>query len=163
LVEAESNKLSRRKKAKARNALETVINNIVAEIDHDPVLRNSLFSKKTAPNRLVVGDYVVVKTSDTLYDILREGKPIFKDLYSHDAALAIVEALNVKATNRVPDILKQEEIYYRNCKDMEFFKRAFERNAAAKSTDRFIYADRYEVVKTRAELALKEIKRFRII
>ncbi len=88
---------------------------------------------------------------------------MFEKLYSHDAALAIVEALNIKATHRLPEILKQEEIYYRNCKDMEFFKRAYERNAASKSADRFIYADRYEVVKTRAELALKEIKRFRII
>lgn len=163
MAEAGSNKLSRRKKAKARNTLETIVNNIVSDLDHDPVLRNSLFSKKTAPNRLVVGDYVVVKTDDTLYDIIKAGKALFKNLYSHDAALAIVEALNVKATNRVPEILKQEEIYYRNCKDMEFFKRAYERNATAKSADRFIYADRYEVVKTRAELALKEIKRFRII
>ncbi len=113
-----------------------------------------------------MGDYVIVKTDENLYNITKlggENLPLFKDLCSHDAALAIVESLNVKAHNRVLDIIKLEETYYRNHKDMVFFERAYKRALEQNSADRFIYADRYEVVKTRAELALKEIRRFRII
>ena len=160
---ARRNKLSRRKKAKAKQTLEKAVNNIVLDLDKDALLRNKLFVKKPAENKLTVGSYTVEKTKNDLYNVLSKGKVVFRDLYSVDAAMAIVESMNVKNKSRVLDILRLEETYCKNYLDMQSFKRAIERLRTTDKEKAAIYEDRYYVVKQRAAIALENIKRFRIV
>jgi hypothetical protein len=156
------NKLSRRKKAKAKQTLERAVNSIVTDLEKDALLRNRLFLKKPSEDKVIVGQFMVTKTEQGHFDVFHKGKALYRGLYAFDAAMAIVESLNANRKAQVLEVLRLEEDYCKNYLDMQWFKRAITR---LKTTDRdhaAIYEDRYMVVKHRAMLALENIKRFRI-
>jgi hypothetical protein len=159
---ARRNKLSRRKKAKAKQTLEKAVNNIVTDLEKDALLKNRLFLKKPSDSKIVVGNFTVEKTKSGQYNVLHKGAPLYRDLYAFDAAMAIVEALNIKNTSRALSVLKLEEEYCKNYLDMQSFRRAIERLKTTDKNHAAIYEDRYIVVKQRALIALENIKRFRI-
>jgi hypothetical protein len=159
LAETKSRKLSRRKKARAKRTLETVLDTVVAGIGNDPFLRNHLFIKKTDSNHLSVGSYTIVRNDCNLFDVFdKQKQKIYSNLYVFDAAMALVEALNANRKTFLPIILEAEETYARNVNDMKLFKHMM----SLKNENIDIYEDRYIMVRQRAEHALEQIKKFRL-
>ena len=159
-----TNKLSRRKKAKAKNTLRKAFFTVVNEIDNDAFLRNHLFSSKVAKNKIVVGGYIIVKTNDACFDVYKKNLKnlVYENVYIFDAAMAIVESLNAGYDERVKLILEAEEQYANNYTEMQIFKNAY-RNAIETDPDNaHVFEDRYAIVKNRARIALEEIRKFRI-
>jgi hypothetical protein len=157
-VEARKNKLSRRKKAKAKDTLYKAFATVVSEIDSDGFLRNHLFLEKSASGRLAVGGYIIVKTDNGWYDVYKKNMSnrVYKDLFIFDAAMAVVESLNAGHEERVKLILAAEEQFANNYTEMQIFRNAY------KNDHEPVFEDRYIIVKHRARMALKEIRKFRI-
>lgn len=163
-AEARKNKLSRRKKAKAKSTLFYAFATVVSEIDNDAFLRNHLFLERVAKNKLVVGGYIIVKTDNGWFDVYKKNMSnrIHKDVFIFDAAMAIVEALNMDREDRVKLILEAEDQYANNIMEMQIFKNAY-KNAMETNPDHAgPFEDRFAIVKNRARIALKEIRKFRI-
>lgn len=162
--ETKKNKLSRRKKAKAKTTLRKAFYSVINEIDNDPFLRNYLFLAKPAKNKLVVGGYIIVKTDDSYFNIYKKTMDslVYENVFIFDAALAIVEALNTGYEKRVKTILEAEKIYANNYMEMLFFKQAYKNAVETDLGNAHVFEDRYIVVKNRAKRALKEIHKFRI-
>jgi len=159
-AEIKSRKLSRRKKAKARRSLATVIGRVIADIDGDPFLRNHLFLSRSDDGKLTVGSYVIVHNEHRLFDVYnKQGNILHKNLYVFDAAMAITECLNSKRERFIPEILELEETYARNVNDVKLFRYMM----GLKTEGKDIYEDRYVIVKQRAEKALQGIKKFRLV
>ena len=159
-----TNRLSRRKKAKAKNTLHKAIFSVMNEIDNDAFLRNHLFSAKVAKNKLIVGGYIIVKTEDARFNVYKKNlrNLVYENVFIFDAAMAIVESLNAGYIDRIKDILEAEEQYANNYTEMQIFKQAFENRIKTDSNDAYIFEDRFIIVKNRARIALKEIRKFRI-
>lgn len=159
-----TNKLSRRKKAKAKTTLKKAFFLVINEIDNDSFLRNHLFLAKTAKNKLVVGGYIIVKTKDAYFNVYKKDLDnlIYKNIFIFDAAMAIVEALNTGYEKRVEIILEAEKAYANNYMEMQIFKTAYKNAVKTDIGNAHVFEDRYMIVKNRARLALKEIRKFRI-
>lgn len=158
------NKLSRRKKAKAKTTLHKVVFAVMNEIDNDAFLRNHLFLAKTAKNKLVVGGYIIVKTDNALFDVYKKdlNNLIHEKLFIFDAAMAIVESLNAGHNERVKIILEAEEEYANNYTEMQIFKNAYQNAMDTDPDNAHVFEDRFVIVKNRAKIALEEIRKFRI-
>ena len=153
-------KLSRRKRAKAKKTLESVLDTVVTNIGTDPFLRNHLFLARADKNRLSIGNYTIVKNDADLFDIInKQSEKVYSNLYVFDAALAIVESLNSNRQRFIADILKAEEEYSRNVNEMRGFKHMILMNTENKS----VFEHRYIEVKDRAQHALDTIKKFRLV
>lgn len=159
-----TNKLSRRKKAKAKNTLHKAIFSVMNEIDNDPFLRNHLFSSKVAKNKIVVGGYIIVKTDEACFNVYKKNLKnlVYENVFIFDAAIAIVESLNAGYTDRVEKILEAEEAYANNYTEMQMFKNAYKNAMETDPSNAHAFEDRYVIVKNRAKIALKEIRKFRI-
>lgn len=163
-AETKKTKLSRRKKAKAKQTLYHAFITVVNEIDNDAFLRNHLFLEKVAKNKLVVGGYIIVKTDNGWFDIYKKNMSnrIYKDIFIFDAAMAVVESLNAKYYDRVKVIMKAEEQYANNIMEMQHFKNAYKNAMETNPNDAHAFEDRFVIVKNRARVALEEIRKFRI-
>jgi len=163
-AEARKNKLSRRKKAKAKDTLYHAFATVVSEIDNDAFLRNHLFLERIAEDKLVVGGYIIVKTDDGWFDVYKKNMSnrIHKDVFIFDAAMAVVEALNMGREDRVKLILKAEDQYANNIMEMHIFKNAYKNAMKMNPDDAHAFEDRFIIVKNRARIALKEIRKYRI-
>lgn len=161
---AKKNSLSRRKKAKAKSTLYTAFVTVVNEIDNDAFLRNHLFLEKVAKNKLVVGGYIIVKNDNAWFDVYKKNMSnrVYKDLFIFDAAMAVVESLNMGYEDRVELILKAEDQYANNIMEMKHFKQAYKNAMETNPDDAHAFEDRFVIVKNRARIALKEIRKFRI-
>jgi len=164
LAEARKNKLSRRKKAKAKDTLRKAFASVVSEIDNDAFLRNHLFLEKVSKDKLVVGGYIIVKTDNGWFDVYKKNMSnlAYKDVFIFDAAMAIVESLNAGYDDRVEVILEAENRFANNYTDMQVFKNAYKHAIETNPDDAHTFEDRYAVVKSRARTALREIRKFRI-
>ena len=164
LVEARKNKISRRKKAKARDTLRKAFASVVSEIDNDAFLRNHLFLGKTSKDKLIIGGYIVVKTENDWFDIYKKNMSnlLYKDVFIFDAAMAIVESLNTGRDKHVAEILEAEKRLANNYMDMQIFRNAYKNALETNSDDAHIFEDRYLIVKSRARTALRDIRKFRI-
>lgn len=163
LVVPEKNKLSRRKKARAKKTLHKAIFKVMSEIDGDPFLRSHLFLNKPAKNKIVVGGYIVTKEDDHLYNVYKKNMQnlMHESLYSFDAAMAIAESLNAGRNQQVKRIVELEQEYAKHYNDLMIYKNRY--NALKRGDqDTWIYEDRYIISSVRARNVLKEIKRFRI-
>ena len=161
---AKKNKLSRRKKAKAKTTLKKAFFSVMSEIDNDAFLRNHLFLAKAAKNKLVVGGYIIVKTKNALFDVYKKdlNNLVFKQVFIFDAAMAIVESLNAGHDKRVEVILRAEEEYANNYTEMQIFKNAYKNALETDPDNAHVFEDRFSIVKNRARIALEEIRKFRI-
>ena len=159
-----TNKLSRRKKAKAKNTLHKAVYAVMSELDNDAFLRNHLFLAKTAKNKLVVGGYIIVKTKDACFNVYKKdlNNLVYKNVFIFDAAMAIVESLNAGYTDRIEEILEAEEEYANNYTEMQIFKNAYKNAMENDPGTEHVFEDRYVIVKNRARIALEEIRKFRI-
>lgn len=163
-VTRKPNKLSRRKKAKAKNTLHKAIFTVMNEIDNDPFLRNHLFSSKIAKNKIAVGGYIVVKTDNACFNVYKKDLKhlIYENMFIFDAAMAIVESLNAGYTSHIKAILEAEEQYANNYTEMQIFKNAYKNAIESNPGSEHVFEDRYIMAKNRAKIALKEIRKFRI-
>lgn len=164
LVEPKKNKLSRRKKARAKRTLYKAFAGIANEIENDQFLRSYLFFYKPAKNKLVVGGYIVSKNSNDTYNVYKKTSEnlLHENLYSFDAAMAIAESLNAGHENRVQEILKLEQEYTNAYNDMAVYKYQYKYSLANDSKGSGIYEDRYGLAAETARRAAKNIRRFRI-
>lgn len=161
---AAKNKLSRRKKAKAKNTLRRAVYSVVDQVGDDAFLRNHLFSSKVAKNKIVVGGYIVVKTDDERFNVYKKNlnNLVYENVYIFDAAMAIVESLNAGHNERIELILKAEDEYANNYTEMQIFKNAYKNAIESDPENAYVFQDRFIIVKNRAKLALAEIQKFRI-
>jgi len=162
LAEPKKTKLSRRQKIKAQRSLEKVVNIVVEDIRHDQFLRNHLFLEKPDQDTLRVGVYTV-KRENEMYNFYKHNYMIHSKIYAFDAAMAIVEALNIRHKDRAQEILGYESAYARNMNDMRFFQHSYAAAIESDPETAEIYATRYNEVKGRAEQALKKIRSFRLV
>ena len=162
-VAVKKNKLSRRKKAKAKNTLRRAFFSVVNEIDNDAFLRNHLFSSKVAKNKIVVGGYIIVKTDDACFNVYKKNLQnlVYENVYIFDAAMAIVESLNAGYYDRVKLILELEEQYANNYTEMQIFKNAYRNTIETDPSNAHVFEDRYVIVKNRAGIALVHSVAFR--
>lgn len=159
LVETKKPKLSRRKRAKAKRTLETAFDTVVTNIGTDAFLRNHLFLQKAKNGEITVGHYKITRNELGLYDVYDRKEMAYKNLYVFDAAMALVENLNMGRSRLIPMILEAEESYAKNVNDLRFFKHMIEMNTDNKE----IFEHRYNMVRQRAEANLETIKKFRLV
>lgn len=164
-VVAAKNKLSRRKKARAKKTLHRVFAKVLSEIDADQFLRSHLFLNKPTKNKLVVGGYIITKEANDVYNVYKKNlnNLLYKDLYSFDAAMAIAESLNAKHDERVKKIVKAEQEFADAYNDMLIFKYQYNYARENDTGNESVYEDRYVLASEKAQKALKEVKRFRIV
>jgi hypothetical protein len=157
------NKLSRRKKAKARQTLNKAFLTVVSEIESDTFLKNHLVSEKKAKNKIAVGAYIIAKNKDGMFDIYKQNMKhlVHKDIMIFDAAMAIVESLNMKKEASVKQIIEVEEEYARNYMEMLHFKNAFTHALKASDGNAAVFEDRYVIAKFRAKSAREKLRGFR--
>jgi len=160
---AKKNKLSRRKKAKAKDTLNKAVYSVVKEIKDDTFLRSHLFSHKVAKDKLVVGAYIIVKNKDERFDIYKKNLDnlMYENLYLFDAAMALVESLNIKNDKRTAVILETEEEYAHNYMEMEFFRQAYKNAVKEGQGNECSFEDRYMIAKNKAEIARDMLAGFR--
>lgn len=163
LVETKKNKLSRRKKAKARDTLNTAVFNVVKEIKDDTFLRSHLFSHKAARNKLVVGAYIIVKTKDERFNIYKKNLEnlTYENLFLFDAAMALVESLNIKNDKRTTVILETEKEYAHYYTEMQFFQQAYNNAVKEGQDNEWAFEDRYIIAKNSAKNARDKLAGFR--
>lgn len=162
---AEKNKLSRRKKARAKKTLHRALVTVLSEIESDQFLRSHLFLNRPDRNKLVVGGYIVTKEADELYNVYKKNLNNLKyeNLYSFDAAMAIAESLNNKNKGRVKQIVDLENEYAKHRNDMRTYKLMYNKYIDSEPNNAWVYEDRYMIASNRARKALRELKRFRIV
>ena len=163
-VAAERNKLSRRKKARAKQTLHKAFAGVLTEIDRDQFLRSHLFLNKPAKDKLVVGGYIVTKQEHEVYNVYKKNlnNLLHKDLYSFDAAMAIAESLNAGHDDRVQEIINEEQRYADAYNDIMSFKYQHKYAIENNTGNAGVFEDRYVLACEKARKALKAIKRFRI-
>jgi hypothetical protein len=162
---AEKNKLSRRKKARAKRTLHKALVTVLSEVEHDPFLRSHLFLNRPDKDKLVVGKYIVTKVGDELYNVYKKNLTnlLYENLYSFDAAMAIAEALNADNEQRAKQIVEAEAEYAKHRNDMRIYKLRYTETLKTNPDDAWVYEDRYIISSYRARKALQEVKRFRIV
>ncbi len=162
---AEKNKLSRRKKSKAKRTLHRALVNVLNEIESDQFLRSHLFLNRPNKDKLVVGGYIVTKVDDELYNVYKKNLKnlLYENLYSFDAAMAIAESLNAGLNGRAKEIVKAEEEYAKHRNDMRTYKLMYNKYIDTEADNAWVYEDRYMIASNRAKKALRELKRFRIV
>ena len=163
LVVAERNKLSRRKKARAKRTLHQAFVRVLSEIDRDQFLRSHLFLNKPSKDKLIVGGYIVTKHDD-VYNVYKKNLDnlLYENLYSFDAAMAIAESLNSKLEERVKEVVEIENDYADAYNDMMIFKNQYKFAIEKKTGNAAVFEDRYVLASERARRALMKLKRFRI-
>lgn len=163
LVAPRKNKLSRRKKAKAKQTLNKAFLTVLSEIEKDTFLRNHLVSQKKAKGKIAVGSYIIVRNKNNMFDIYKKNMKnlIHKDIMVFDAAMAIVESLNMKNQKSAKMVIEVEEEYARNYMEMLHFQNAY--NHARENDDESlsIFEDRYDIAKNKAKIAREKLRRFR--
>ena len=159
---ATRNKLSRRKKAKAKQTLNKAFLTVMSEIENDTFLRNHLFLQKRTKNKIAVGSYIITKNKDEMYNIYKKNMSnlIHENIMVFDAAMAIVEALNMKNETSAKHILEIEEEYARNYMEMMHFKNAYNHAKDHEDNSLGIFEDRYDIAKYRAKAARELLRGF---
>lgn len=165
VVVKKTKKISRRKKARAKKSLQTVLNRVLEEVSNDVFLKSHLFLDKPEKDKLVVGAYIVVKTEKGLYNVYKKtlSDLVYEDLYTFDAAMALVEALNAGATRGLEEITEADELFGMNYNEMQMFEHGYRYALKNKTGNEAVYEDRYLVVQDKAQIALSKLKRFRIV
>lgn len=133
-------------------------------MERDQLLRSHLFLNKLDKDNLAVGRYLVTKTTKGFYNVSDKATKelLYRELYCFDSAMGIVEAMNAEKFRRVPEILEADDVLARNHLDMLRFAHRIEEGITSNESIA-VFEDRYAVVKARAQNALTEIKRFRMI
>ena len=164
-VAVERNKLSRRKKARAKRTLNKALVTVLSEIEHDQFLRSHLFLNRPDKDKLIVGKYIVTKVGDELYNVYKKNlnNLLYENLYSFDAAMAIAEALNAGNEKRAKQVVEAEAEYAKHRNDMRIYKLRYTEMLKTNRDDAWVYEDRYVISSHRARKALQEVKRFRIV
>ncbi len=157
------NKLSRRKKAKAKQTLNKAFLTVMSEIENDRFLRNHLFLQKGTKNKIAVGLYIITKNKDEMYNIYKKNMSnlVHENIMVFDAAMAIVESLNMKNENSANSILEVEEEFARNYMEMMHFKNAYNHAKDHGDNSLGIFEDRYDIAKYRAQAAREKLRGFR--
>ena len=160
----ERNKLSRRKKARAKRTLHKAFEGVLSEIDSDQFLRSHLFLNRPHKNKLVVGGYIVVKQDNSTYNVYKKNMQnlLYEKLYSFDAAMAIAESLNAGKNSNVAKILREEEIYMQAYNDIIIYRYQYNAAIQNKSGNEAILEDRYILAVEKAKAAHRNLRRFRI-
>ena len=157
------NKLSRRKKAKAKQTLNKAFMTVISEIENDVFLRNHLFLKKGANGNLAVGNYIIAKNKNGMFDIYKKNMKNLKhkDIMVFDAAMAIVESLNMNNKRGARQIIEVENEYAHNYMEMLHFKNAYKHSIKMKDDNADIFANRYIIAKYKAIDARDKLRGFR--
>lgn len=157
------NKLSRRKKAKAKDTLNKAVYSVIKEIKDDTFLRSHLFSHKVAKDKLVVGAYIIVKNKDERFNIYKKNLEnlLYENLFLFDAAMALVESLNMKNDRRTQVILDTEIEFAHYYMEMQYFKQAYNNAVKEGQGNEWAFEDRYLIVKNKAESARDKLRGFR--
>jgi hypothetical protein len=135
---------------------------VLSELENDTFLRNHLVSERKAKNKLAVGAYIIVKNEKKMYDIYKKNMKnlVHKDIMVFDAALAIVEALNMKREKSAQIILEVESEYANNYMEMLHFENAYNNALKTGEDNAGIFEDRYVIAKYRAKTAREKLRRF---
>lgn len=165
LAETRKNKLSRRKKAKARQSLNKAFLTVLSEIEHDTFLRSHLFSQRAAKDKLIVGAYIIVKNKDKMFDVYKKNMRNleYKDIMLFDAAIALVEALNMNNQLSVKKVVETEKEYAKNYMETVYFKNAYNYAVKEENDNAEVFEDRYIIAKRRAEAARNQLRGFRTV
>lgn len=157
------NKLSRRKKARAKKTLHTAITAMFDELKTDTLLRNYLFLERPTKNTLVIGAHIIVKTEDGHYNIYRKNldQLIYENVFTFDAALALVESLNVQDHKKLAKILEVEQEYVNYFMEVRHFKNAYDNAVRNKTGNEGVFQDRYAIAKNKANIALDVLRSYR--
>lgn len=157
------NKLSRRKTAKAKQTLNKAVLTVVSGIEKDTFLRNHLFTQKAAKNKIAVGLYIIAKNRESMFNIYKKNMSnlVHKNIMLFDAAMAIVEAYNMKNEISVKRILEVEEEYANNYMEMRHFENAYRNAIKTKGNNAAVFEDRYVIALYRARKARELLKGFR--
>jgi hypothetical protein len=163
LAAAKNNKLSRRKRAKAKQTLNKAFLTVVSGIETDTFLRNHLFTQKAAKNKIAVGLYIIVKNDEHMFDIYKKNMNnlVHKDIMLFDAAMAIVESYNMKNSTSVKKVIEVEEEYARNYMEMRHFENAYKNAVENNDDNACVFEDRYTIAKYRAKQARELLRGFR--
>ena len=157
------NKLSRRKKAKAKQTLNKAFLTIIDEIENDTFLRNHLVSEKKAKDKIAVGSYLIARNKDGMFNIYKKNMRnlVHKDIMVFDAAIAVVESLNMENKNAVEKVLEVEAEYANNYMEMLHFKNAFDHAIKVDDVNAWVFEDRYILAKSKAKVAREKLRGFR--
>ena len=157
------NKLSRRKKAKARQTLHKAVWAVMSEIENDTFLRNHLFLQKGTKNKIAIGNYIIAKNKDSMFDIYKKNMQNLKhkNIMVFDAAIAIVESLNMNNKKSVQMILEVEDEFARNYMEMLHFKNAYTHAIEMNDNSAEIFENRYTIAKYKATDARDKLRGFR--
>ena len=162
-VAPKRNKLSRRKKAKAKQTLNKAFMTVLSDIETDTFLRSQLVSEKKAKDKIAVGSYLIVKNKQGMFDIYKKNMKnlVHKDIMLFDAAMSIVELLNVKKEAAAKKVLEMEEEYAKNYMEMLHFENAYRNAIKADDSSAEVFEDRYIIAKYRAKSAREKLRRSR--
>lgn len=161
-VAPRKNKLSRRKKAKARQTLNKAFLTVLSEIEKDTFLKNHLVSEKKAKDKISVGAYIIARNKNGMFNIYKKNMKnlVHKDIMVFDAALAIVESLNMKRDKSAQKILEVENEYANNYMEMLHFENAYKNALKTGEDNAGVFEDRYVIAKYRAKNAREQLRRF---
>lgn len=162
-VARKRNKLSRRKKAKAKQTLNKAFLTVLSEIETDTFLRSQLVSEKKAKGKIAVGSYLIVKNKQGMFDIYKKNMNnlVHKDIMLFDAAMSIVELLNANKETLAKKVVEMEDEYARNYMEMLHFENAYQNAIKADDSSAEVFEDRYTIAKYRAKSAREKLLRSR--
>lgn len=157
------NKLSRRKKAKAKQTLNKAFLTVLSEIEKDTFLKNHLVSEKKAKDKIAVGAYIITKNKKGMFNIYKKNMRnlVHEDIMVFDAAMAIVESLNMNAPKSAKMVLEVENEYANNYMEMLHFENAYKHALKDGDNNAGVFEDRYVIAKFRAKEAREKLRRFR--
>lgn len=153
----------RRNKHLLLKSFNKTMESIVGNLNDDPILLNYLSFEKNDDNTLTLGRYKVIRTDRKTYNIvsLKTNNTIHKDIYSFDAAMALVENMNVSNRKHfVEQIVKEEQSYCNYYNELLHIEHTLK---TADSEVAHILENRYELAKSRLEKSAERIRRFRIL
>ncbi len=160
---ATKNKLSRRKKAKARQTLNKAFMTVISEIENDTFLRNHLFLQKGTKDKIVIGNYIIAKNKNGMFDIYKKNMKNLKhkDIMVFDAAMAIVESLNMNNERSAQMVIEVEDEFARNYMEMLHFKNAYRHSIESNDNNADVFENRYIIAKYKAADARDKLRGFR--
>lgn len=123
--------------------------------------RQYINSKKMGAHSWLIGGYIIIEKPHKLYDIVyaKSKKVIYENIYCVDAAIALVENLNQNRKNAISCIEKAEKVYATSYNEIMHYKKMIQ----AQNPNVDIYRHRYGVSLSKLHVALREIKRYRIL
>jgi len=155
-------KLYNMKPIKDKSYLLFLFDNAIEQATQTAILRNQPIP--TSKRDTYVGNYLVRKNNNNLYDIKDGIEVLYENLYMYEAAISIAQRQNQGFDNSIKEIIKIDDDYGKHRNDMMVYLNCYKAAKQRKDIERMsILEDKFYMSEQLSKLVKQRIRRFKVI